>query len=467
MPASPVPSLLVIDDEQGILETLRILLKNEGFDVTIAQGGRAGLEQLKNSAPDIVLTDVKMPGVTGIEILSAVRAQDPETPVILMTAQASLQSAIQAVNEGAFYYIQKPFSNDDMVAICRRAAEHRRLRAENKQLKQEIRRHERSGQVKPLGKSRLFNDVMRLAEQVAPTESTVLIQGESGTGKEVIARYLHELSARAEGPFLSLNCGALPESLLESELFGHVKGSFTGAVRDKQGLFAAARGGTFFLDEIGEMSPATQVKLLRVLQEREAIPVGGTEAIPVDVRVVAATNRDLEDDIKRGRFRSDLYYRLNVINIHLPPLRDRRDDIPIFVRAFLDHIAGLRSEPPKQLAPDALEVIMAYDWPGNVRELENALERAVTLTKGESIPRSAIPDKIVDRKAEPLVAERQHHTPTLDVIEQAYILWVLQSEGGNKTRAAEVLGIDPSTLYRKLGRYEGTPAEKSGAGPEK
>ena len=296
---------------------------------------------------------------------------------------------------------------------------------------------------------------MRLAEQVAPTESTVLIQGESGTGKEVIARYLHELSARTEGPFLSLNCGALPESLLESELFGHVKGSFTGAVRDKQGLFAAARGGTFFLDEIGEMSPATQVKLLRVLQEREAIPVGGTEAIPVDVRVVAATNRDLEDDIKRGRFRSDLYYRLNVINIHLPPLRDRRDDIPTFVRAFLDHIALERGEPPKQLAPDAVEVIMAYDWPGNVRELENALERAVTLTKGESIPRSAIPDKIVDRKAEPLVAERQHHTPTLDVIEQAYILWVLQSEGGNKTRAAEVLGIDPSTLYRKLGRYEG------------
>jgi two-component system response regulator HydG len=237
-------------------------------------------------------------------------------------------------------------------------------------------------------------------------------------------------------------------------------------VRYKQGLFAAARGGTFFLDEIGEMSPATQVKLLRVLQEREAIPVGGTEAIPVDVRVVAATNRDLEDDIKRGRFRSDLYYRLNVINIHLPPLRDRRDDIPIFVRAFLDHIAGERGEPPKQLAPDALEVIMAYDWPGNVRELENALERAVTLTKGEAIPRSAIPDKIVDRKAEPLVAERQHHTPTLDVIEQAYILWVLQSEGGNKTRAAEVLGIDPSTLYRKLGRYEG-PTEKPAGGPEK
>jgi DNA-binding NtrC family response regulator len=270
------PTILVIDDENGILDALRILLRNEGFDVTTAQGGKSGLEALKGTAPDIVLTDVRMPQVGGIDILTAVRQQDPETPVILMTAQASLQSAIQAVNEGAFYYIQKPFSNDDLLAICRRAAEHRRLRAENKQLKQEMRRRERSGQVRPLGKARVFVEVMRLAEQVAPTDSTVLIQGESGTGKEVIARYIHELSTRCDGPFLSINCGALPESLLESELFGHVRGSFTGAVRDKQGLFMAARGGTFFLDEIGEMSPATQVKLLRVLQEREAIPVGGT-----------------------------------------------------------------------------------------------------------------------------------------------------------------------------------------------
>ncbi len=448
------PSILIVDDEQGILDTLRILLKNEGFDVTTAQGGKAGLEQLKAAAPDLVLTDIKMPGVSGTEILAAAREQDPETPVILMTAQASLQTAIQAVNQGAFYYIQKPFSNDDLVAICRRAVEQRLLKAENKQLKQEIRRRERSGLVKPLGKSKLFQDVLRLAEQVAPTESTVLIRGESGTGKEVIARFIHELSARSEGPFLSLNCGALPESLLESELFGHVKGSFTGAVRDKQGLFAAARGGTFFLDEIGEMSPATQVKLLRVLQEREAIPVGGTEAIPVDVRVVAATNRDLEDDIKRGRFRSDLYYRLNVIAIQLPPLRDRRDDIPVFVEAFLTKIAQEHEEPLKRISDETMEAILAYDWPGNVRELENALERAVVLTKGDAIDHSAMPEKLTQRRAEPLVADRPHANPTLDVIERAYITWVLQSEGGNKTRAAEVLGIDPSTLYRKLGRYE-------------
>ncbi len=444
---SQQPSILVVDDEMGILDVLRILLKGEGFDVTTAQGGKAGLEALKSSAPDIVLTDIKMPGVTGTDLLAAVREQDPETPVILMTAQASLQSAIQAVNQGAFYYIQKPFSNDDLVAICRRAAEQRLLKAENKQLKQEIRRRERSGLVKPLGKSRSFIEVLKLAEQVAPTESTVLIQGESGTGKEVIARYLHELSERVDGPFLSLNCGALPESLLESELFGHVKGSFTGAVRDKQGLFAAARGGTFFLDEIGEMSPATQVKLLRVLQEREAIPVGG--------RVVAATNRDLEEDIKRGRFRTDLYYRLNVIAIHLPPLRERRDDIQILWEEFLSRIARERGEPPKTLSEEAKQALLAYDWPGNVRELENALERAVVLTKGTGIELAALPDKLTEPRAEPLVAERPHGNPTLDVIERAYITWVLESEGGNKTRAAEVLGIDPSTLYRKLSRYDG------------
>ena len=448
------PTILVIDDESGILDALRILLKNEGFDVTTAQGGKAGLDALKAAAPDVVLTDVRMPQVGGIDVLTAVREQDPETPVILMTAQASLQSAIQAVNQGAFHYVQKPFSNDDLVAICRRAVEHRRLRLENRELKMEIRRRERSGQAKPLGKSRIFVDVLRTAEQVAPTESTVLIQGESGTGKEIIARYIHDLSRRSEGPFLSINCGALPESLLESELFGHVKGSFTGAVRDKQGLFMAARDGTFFLDEIGETSPATQVKLLRVLQEREAIPVGGTEAVPVNARVIAATNRDLEEEIRRGRFRTDLFYRLNVIALHLPTLRQRRDDVPMFVEAFLKRVATEQGESLKRLSPEALDAILAYDWPGNVRELENALERAAVLSKSELIDVSALPERITRRQPEPLVADRVHPNPTLEVIERAYIEWVLQCEGGNKTRAAEVLGIDPSTLYRKLTRYE-------------
>ena len=449
------PSILVIDDESAILDTVRILLKNEGFDVTVAQGGRPGLEALQRSEPHIVLTDIKMPGVSGIDILKAAREQDPDMPVILMTAQAELRTAIEALNQGAFHYIQKPFGNDELVTICRRAAETRQLKTENRSLKQEIRRRDRSQVVRPLGTSKAFLEVMKLADMVAPTESTVLISGGSGTGKEVIARYIHEMSPRAEGPFLSINCGALPESLLESELFGHVKGSFTGAVRDHEGLFLAARGGTFFLDEIGETTPATQVKLLRVLQEREVIPVGGTEAVPVDVRLIAATNRDIEEEMRAGRFRSDLFYRLNVIAIHLPPLSARKDDIPMLAEAFLKRMGAERKEEPKTLAADALEAVMAYDWPGNVRELENALERAATLTQGREIVVANLPARVTERRAEPLVGDRPRGNPTLETIEQAYILFVLQSEGGNKTRAAEVLGIDPSTLYRKLGRYEG------------
>ncbi len=448
------PSLLVVDDESAILDSLRILFKHEGFEVTVAQGGRAALDALERFVPQLVLTDVRMPSVSGIDVLAAAKARDPDVPVILITAQAELKTAMEAVNRGAFHYIQKPFDNDELIAICRRALEHRQLKAENRVLRQEIQQRERSEAVRPIGTSPAFREVLRMAETVAPTDSIVLIQGESGTGKEVIARYIHGLSARAAGPFLSINCGALPEGLLESELFGHVKGSFTGAVRDNAGLFAAAAGGSFFLDEIGEMSPATQVKLLRVLQEREATPVGGTQPVPVDVRLLAATNRDLEDDMRQGRFRSDLYYRLNVIAIHLPPLRERRDDVPLLAEAFLARIAAGRGTPPKAIAPDAMAAILAYDWPGNVRELENALERAATLSRGEAIAAGALPARVTERRVAPLLAERPAANPTLDLVERAYILWVLQNEGGNKTRAAEVLGIDPSTLYRKLARYE-------------
>ncbi|HEV7367325.1 MAG TPA: sigma-54 dependent transcriptional regulator [Gemmatimonadales bacterium] len=449
------PSVLVVDDESGILDTLRILLRNEGFEVTTAQGGKAGLEQIRSGTHDLILSDVRMPQVSGLDILSAAREQDPMTPVILMTAQASLQSAISAVNSGAFYYIQKPFSNDELVAILRRACEYRAVKVENTQLKQEIRRREKTTSIaRPIGKSKRFLDVLKLAEHVAPTDSTVLIQGESGTGKEVIARYIHNLSSRNDGPFMSINCGALPENLLESELFGHVKGSFTGAVRDKQGLFAAARGGSFFLDEVGEMPASLQVKLLRVLQEREAIPVGATEAIPVDVRIIAATNRELEEEIRRGNFRSDLFYRLNVIAVNLPPLRERRDDLILLIEALLQNLAVETGTEQKALAAEALDAVMVYEWPGNVRELENALEHAQVLTRGALIEAASLPERITKRRKEPLVAERSYLNPTLEVIERAYIMWVLQAEGGNKTRAAEVLGIDPSTLYRKLSRYE-------------
>ena len=452
------PSILIVDDESGILDTLRILLRKEGFEVTTAQGGKAGLEQIRSGTHDIVLTDVRMPQVTGLDILQAAKEQDSMTPVILMTAQASLQTAVAAVNQGAFYYVQKPFSNDELLAILRRACEYRQIRVENRQLKQEIRRKDRTTVERPIGKSRRFIEVLKLAEVVAPSDSTVLIQGESGTGKEVIARYLHNLSARPDGPFLSINCGALPENLLESELFGHVKGSFTGAVRDKQGLFAAARGGTFFMDEVGEMPPSLQIKLLRVLQEREVIPVGATEAIPVDVRIVAATNRDLEEEVRRGHFRSDLFYRLNVIAVELPCLRERRDDLVMLIDHFLQEMATERNSTAKALSSEALDAVMVYDWPGNVRELQNALEHAVVLTKAALIEPAALPERITRRRREPLVAERSSPNPSLEVIERAYIMWVLQAEGGNKTRAAEVLGIDPSTLYRKLSRYEEQPA---------
>ena len=453
MSANRIPSILVVDDEQGILESLGILLRNAGFNTHTARGGRAGLEQLALVQPDIVLTDVRMPDVGGVEILAAARQQNPDTPVILMTAQATLQSAMQAVNEGAFYYIQKPFRNDELIAILTRAAEHRELRVENRSLKQEIKRREGPAGARPVGNSRSWLDVLRLAETVAPTESTVLIQGESGTGKEVIARYIHDLSSRSERSFASINCGALPESLLESELFGHVKGSFTGAIKDKSGLFTAAAKGTFFLDEIGETTPATQVKLLRVLQQREVIPVGGTEPQPIDVRLIAATNRELEEEIRRGSFRTDLYYRLNVIALHLPTLRQRADDIPLLSDYFLDRIAELRKEERKTLSAETLEALVSYTWPGNVRELENALERAVILTSEHEIRPSALPERVTARVSEPLVADRVPSNPTLEAVERAYIMWVLQSEGGNKSRAADALGIDPSTLYRKLSRY--------------
>jgi len=447
------PSVLIVDDETGILDSLNILLRNEGFAPRLAHGGKEGLEKITEMSPDIVLTDIRMPHVSGVEILAAAREADPDVPVILMTAQATLQSAMQAVNAGAYYYIQKPFRNDELVAILRRAAEHRNLRAENKSLKQAIRRAGGAGGPRPVGTSKSWLDVLRLVETVAPTDSTVLIQGESGTGKEVIARYIHELSSRTEGPFLSINCGALPESLLESELFGHVKGSFTGAVKDKLGLFGASSKGTFFLDEIGETTPATQVKLLRALQHREVIPVGATEAVPVDTRLVAATNRDLDEEIRNGNFRSDLYYRLNVIAIHLPPLRQRQDDIPILAEHFLQRIAATRSEEPKRLSTAARDALLDYAWPGNVRELENALERSVILTEGPEIGVPTLPERVTQRRAEPIVSTRTPPNPTLEAVERAYIMWVLQAENGNKSRAAEVLGIDPSTLYRKLSRY--------------
>ncbi len=447
------PRVLVVDDEESLVETLTVLLKREGFGVISALSGHEAIDKLDDK-PDVVLTDIRMPKVSGIDVLAEARERHPDVPVVLMTAQASLRSAIDAVNAGAFYYVQKPFTNDELLAILHKAADFGSLKSENRNLRHEIRKRDGSTGWKPIGQCRNFLEALSVAETVAPTESTVLVHGESGTGKEVLARYIHGLSERAGHSFLSINCGALPESLLESELFGHVRGSFTGAVKDKQGLFVAANGGTLFLDEVGEMVPATQVRLLHVLQNNEVIPVGATEPVQVDVRIIAATNADLEEKIRHGAFRSDLFYRLNVIAIPLPPLRDRRDDIPLLAQNFLTNFSGQRVGGPKTLADEALQVLMEYDWPGNVRELENALERAVAMVPSDEIDRDALPRRVIERQPTPLVSGETPVNPPLEIIERAYIEWVLRAEGGNKTRAAEVLGIDPSTLYRKLARFD-------------
>ena len=444
--------ILLVDDENAILETLSILFRGAGYDVTVANSGVKALTALSEEKPDIVLTDIRMPGATGLEVLAKAREVDAEISVILMTAQASLQSAVRAVNEGAYYYLQKPFANDELLAICQRAAEARQLKVENRALKKEIQKRTPSAEGRPVGTAPSFIAVLELAETVAPTDSTVLLSGESGTGKEILARYIHRLSDRAQGPFLSINCGALPEGLLESELFGHMKGSFTGAVKDKEGLLTAAAGGTFFLDEIGEMSAGTQVKLLRALQEREVIPVGATKALHVDVRIIAATNQELEQAIERGAFRSDLYYRLNVIQLRLPPLRERPEDVPILAQYFLESRAS-PDGPAPHISEQTMEVLIQHDWPGNVRELENALERAAVVTEGGEITPASLPERVREAPPQRLGSEDLAQNPTMEVVERAYILWVLQAEGGNKKRAAELLGIAPSTLYRKLSRY--------------
>ncbi len=446
------PKVLVVDDELGILESLQVLLRGAGYRVVPALGGTEGVAAIERERPDIIVSDIRMPGVSGLELLARAHELDPETAVILMTAQASLQSAVRAVNDGAFYYLQKPFANDELLAILKRAAESRALRVENHALKQEIRRQGAARTVRPIGRSRCFLDILELAETVAPTDSTILLSGESGTGKEILANYIHALSDRSDRPCLSINCGALPESLLESELFGHVRGSFTGAVKNKVGLLAAAGSGTFFLDEVGDMSPQTQVKMLRAIQEREVIPVGATEAVPVAMRLIAATNRDLEEEIRKGNFRRDLFYRLNVISIKLPPLRDRRDDIPLLVRHFLDRITP-DGDPARAVTDEAMELLAEHDWPGNVRELENALERAVVLAPPGPIGPESLPERVREKPKARLAAMESPPNPTMEVIERAYIQWVLGVEGGNKSRAAEVLGVDPSTLYRKIARY--------------
>ncbi len=470
MKKSRSPRVLLVDDEPSVLEALLVLFERNGFEVTATGTGDEAVGWLEDNGPiDLVVTDLRLPGRDGIAVLKQARSQDPLAKVILITAQGDEDFAMQACNEGAFRYLRKPYKNQELILNARQAIEMHALEERNVKLSREnqalARRAGDEAEVEPVGQSVAFQRVLEIATQVAPAESTVLLMGESGTGKELFARYIHDHSSRGKGPFVPINCGALPEPLLESELFGHVKGSFTGAIRDKEGLFTVAAGGTLFLDEIGDTSPAIQVKLLRVLQEREIIPVGATESVPVDVRILAATNKDLEKEVEREQFRQDLFYRLNVIPITIPPLRGRPEDIPdlldhVLTRAgFPDSLPGGNRSQDKIFTKRSWEALCAYDWPGNVRELENVVERLLVLAgwsgdqPGRTIDLPDLPEKIREKPEQPLVSDSPVPTPTMETIEQAYIQWVLAKTEGNKARAAEILGIDPSTLYRKIDRY--------------
>ena len=443
--------ILVVEDEEGMREFLKILLGKEHYQVVACEAGDEAIRRFKDENFHAVITDIKMPGMDGIEVLSAIKGIDPVVPVIIMTGHASMETAIDAVNKGAFAYLLKQARNEEIKQLVKKAIEIRTLRRENRFLKQELRKNHSQRPI--IGKSEKIRQVFALVDKVAQTDSTILIFGESGTGKELIAREIHYKSSRSDGQFVSINCGALPETLLESELFGHVRGSFTGAVKDKEGLFAVARGGTFFLDEVGETSPAIQVKLLRVLQEREIIPVGGIKPIKVDVRLIAATNADLEEDVEAGKFRADLFYRLNVIPIRIPPLRERKDDIPLLVEHFLNLYCGRSDRPAKSVSPEAFEVLMRYAWPGNVRELENVLERAVILQDGRVITPDDVPEKLRSSMTQKRGAVVAASNLTLDELEKEYMLKVLDETGWHKKKAATILGINASTLYRKLQRY--------------
>ena len=472
MPKERLPKVLVVEDEPGVREALSVLFKRNGFEVEGSESGDTAIGWLAEHGPvDLVITDLRLPGADGIAVLKAARSQDPLAKVIVVTAQGDEEFAMKACNEGAFRYLKKPYKNQELILNARQALEMHALEEKNVKLARENQALQRKVgealKVEPVGTSEAFREVLSVAEQVASAESTVLLGGESGTGKELFARFIHLKSKRVGGPFVPINCGALPEPLLESELFGHVKGSFTGAIRDKEGLFTVAAGGTLFLDEIGDTTPAIQVKLLRVLQEREIIPVGATEAVPVDVRILAATNKDLEKEVEKGAFRQDLYYRLNVIPIVIPPLRERRDDVPLLLEHVLARAGFANSMPGGNRSQDhiftekAFQALCAYDWPGNVRELENVVERLLVLAgwrdgkeRGKQIDIGDLPEKVRERPTATLVSDVPAPTPTMETIEQAYIKWVLTKTDGNKARAAEILGIDPSTLYRKIDRYD-------------
>ena len=446
------PLVLIVEDEEILRRVLKRLLETAGYAVATADSAEAALEIFSSSEVAVTLTDIRMSGMDGLELLDQLKAVDSEALVIVMTAYSSVDSAIAALRKGAYDYVTKPFVNEDLLQTVKNAIRQRELFGENRVLRRELSQKYSFSEI--VGTSEALQNVFRLVEKVAATNTNILIQGESGTGKELIARAIHHHSLRQSKPFLAVNCGALPESLLESELFGHTKGAFTGATGDKKGLFRSAEQGTVFLDEIGEITPAMQVRLLRALQEHEVTPVGASHAVKFDARIIAATNRDLEQAVEKGDFREDLFYRLNVIEIWLPPLRTRREDIALLVRHFIKKIAREQNALEKPIAPEAMAALVNYNFPGNVRELQNAVERAFTLS-GDEIDLSSLPPRIKNAHAHALpVRDTDTFRPTLEEVERRYIFDILASVNQDKARAADVLGIDLSTLYRKMKRYD-------------
>jgi DNA-binding NtrC family response regulator len=442
--------ILIVEDDQLARRNLEHILLGSDRQIRAIDNGPGALEALESMEYDLVLTDLRMKKVDGMKVLSAAKKLHPDTEVIMITAYATVSTAIEAMKKGAFHYIPKPYNIDEVRAVVSQALEKRRLKEELKELKQEFK--SRVGTPFIVGKNRKMQELHDTILRIAPTDSNILIMGETGTGKELVARAIHYNSQRAEMRFLPFNCGAFTEELIANELFGHEKEAFTGATRTKAGLLETANGGTIFLDEIGDMPTSMQVKLLRVIEGHSLIRVGGTQTIPVDIRVVAATNRNLKKAVQDRRFRQDLYYRLNVVSLFLPPLAERKDDIPLLAHHFLRKYAKIQEKNIEGIDQETMDVLMHYPFPGNVRELENIIERAVTLESGSSLGAEDLPE---DLKAVSFKVRRPtaRPYPTLEENERDYIMWVLDQSHGNKTRAAEILNIDRVSLWRKLKRY--------------
>jgi two-component system response regulator HydG len=446
------PKILIVDDEPSHRQMLEAVLSAEGYEVQQANDGQAAIVAVEERFYDLVIMDIRMSRVGGIEALKRIKEISPEIPVIIMTAYASVSTAVEALKSGAYDYLTKPIDIEELKILVDKVLRHHQLEQENLYLKERLK--DRFNFANIIGSSAAMRKLFETVALVAPTEATVLVNGESGTGKELIANAIHQNSPRREMPFIKVNCAALPETLLESELFGHEKGAFTGAVISKQGRFHLAHTGSILLDEIGEMALTTQAKILRVLQEREFEPLGGSKTVKVDTRVIAATNKILEEEIREGRFREDLYYRLNVVTLRVPPLRERREDVPLLANFFLKRYTEKNQRLIKGFTPRAMDLLMRHGWPGNVRELENVVERAVIMTRGEMITSEEFPDALKE-------LDKEAKEPEIDLIpgkslkevEREMILRTLEETGGNRTHAARILGISRRTLQLKLKEY--------------